>query len=276
MIMYCRELAKAVKARVTLKNWNSAENYINLSVISVGEDPASQSYIKSKEKACSECGFDFTHYELYDGVEEKEVLDLINRLNNDEKVTGILVQLPLPKHLDAMKITEAINPIKDVDGFHPINIGKLSQGIADLVPCTPSGVLEILKDIFPSLDGLKVCIIGRSNIVGKPLAMLLLNENATVTVCHSKTVGLKKELYDADVVVSAVGIPNFIDTKDLGHNTIVIDVGINRLENGSLCGDVKVRPDFGGIATAVPGGVGLMTVAKLMENLYTAYELQNR
>lgn len=283
MIMYCRELAKAVKARVVLKNWNSTENQINLSVISVGEDPASQSYIKSKEKACSECGFDFTHYELYDGVEEKEVLDLINRLNNDEKVTGILVQLPLPKHLDAIKITEAINPIKDVDGFHPINIGRLAQKGREplFIPATPAGVMYLLEDSGVELSGANAVVLGRSNIVGMPVSLLLVRANATVTICHSRTKDIPALIREADVLVAAVGMPEFVRGDWLKPGAVVIDVGINRIEDATrksgyrLVGDVAFDEavEVAGAITPVPGGVGPMTIAVLLQNTLRAARL---
>ncbi len=252
-----------------------------LAVIIVGNDPASEIYVKNKEKACKKCGIKSLKYELPENTTEKELIDLINGLNNDSDVNGILVQLPLPKHINDKNIIKSISPGKDVDCFHMLNVGSMFIGDFDfdksMLPCTPKGCVKLIKSVLgDKLNGKKVCIVGRSNIVGKPVAQLLLNENCTVKIVHSKTENLKDECLWADILVVAIGKPKFI-TKDMVKNgAVVIDVGINRIEQG-LCGDV----DFENVVenasriTPVPGGVGPMTIACLMENVYNAFLEQN-
>lgn len=243
-----------------------------LAVILVGTDPASQVYVGSKEKACIEVGFHSEVYRLPEETTQEELLALIQKLNTDEKIHGILVQLPLPKHLDEKVVINAISPRKDVDGFHPLNAGALFVGEKGLVPCTPKGCIHLIKETGFDLKGKKAVVVGRSNIVGKPVAMLLLNENATVTICHSRTQNLKEELLQADVVVAAVGKPNFITGDMIKEGSVVIDVGINRLENGKLVGDVDFdsAKEKAGWITPVPGGVGPMTIAMLLQNTLEA------
>ena len=249
-----------------------------LAVVIVGENPASQVYVRNKHKACAEVGMYSEVIELPEKTEESELLSLIDRLNLDNKINGILVQLPLPQHLDEEKILLRINPEKDVDAFHPVNVGRIMIGNFSFLPCTPAGVMELLKyyDISPS--GKHCVIIGRSNIVGKPQAMLMLKENATVTICHSKTTNLSEITKTADIIVAAVGKPNFVTAEMVREGAVVIDVGINRLESGKLCGDV----DFEGVEpiashiTPVPGGVGPMTITMLLKNTLTAAKEQNK
>lgn len=252
---------------------------VGLAVIIVGEDKASQLYVANKRKACENLGImSETHY-LPENTPQKELLELIDNLNKDKKINGILVQLPLPVHLDEKAVINAILPEKDVDAFHPVNVGKIMQGDYDFVPCTPAGIMEMLKYEDIDLTGKHCVIIGRSNIVGKPMAMLMLHKNATVTICHSKTENLNKICKQADVLVVAVGKPKFITSDFVKEGAVVIDVGINRVD-GKLCGDV----DFDDIVdkvnqvkaiTPVPGGVGPMTIAMLMKNTLTAALKQN-
>lgn len=243
-----------------------------LAVILVGNDPASQVYVGHKEKACKEVGFHSQIYRLAEDISQTELLNLIKKLNNDKNIHGILVQLPLPKHLDEKEVINTIAPNKDVDGFHPLNAGALFIGEKSLVPCTPKGCIYLLKEIGYDLQGKKAVIVGRSNIVGKPIAVLLLNENATVTICHSRTQNLKEELLKADVVVAAVGRANFITGDMIKPGAVIIDVGINRLDNGKLVGDVEFETvkEKAGWITPVPGGVGPMTIAMLMQNTLEA------
>lgn len=243
-----------------------------LAVILVGSDPASQVYVDHKEKACKEVGFYSKVFRLAADTTQKELLALIERLNNDEKIYGILVQLPLPTHLDEKEVLNKISPKKDVDGFHPLNAGALFIGEKSLVPCTPKGCIHLIKQTGIDLKGKKAVVIGRSNIVGKPVAILLLNENATVTICHSRTQNLKAEVLAADVVVAAVGRPNFITGDMIKPGAVVIDVGINRLDDGKLVGDVEfvTAKENAGWITPVPGGVGPMTIAMLLQNTLEA------
>lgn len=248
-----------------------------LAVILVGENPASQVYVRNKKKACEYVGIKSLSYELKDSTTENELLELIEKLNNDKSCNGILVQLPLPEHIDEEKILLAIRPEKDVDGFHPYNVGLLSIGSAKLKACTPAGCIELIKRSGVDIKGKDCVVVGRSNIVGKPVSMLLLAENGTVTTCHSKTKDLKSVCLGADIIVAAVGIPNFIKGDMVKKGAVVIDVGINRLENGKLCGDVDFaacseKADY---ITPVPGGVGPMTIAMLMKNCLIACEMQN-
>ncbi len=239
-----------------------------LAVIIVGENPASKVYVNSKVKTCSALGIYSEKYNLDSSVTEVKLLKLIEELNNKEEIDGILVQLPLPKHIDEDKVIEAIKPNKDVDGFHPINLGKLVIGKNGFKSCTPYGIIELLKRYELDLNGKDVVIIGRSNIVGKPLSIMLTNENATVTLCHSRTKNLSEKTLDADIVVVAIGKEKFLTEDMVKDGSVVIDVGINRNNLGKLCGDV----DFENVSkktsliTPVPGGVGPMTIAMLMKN----------
>ena len=263
-----QDLKDEVKAQVSELKAKGVE--VALAVILVGNDPASTVYVGNKKKACEYTGIRSESYELPEDTSEKELLDLVERLNNDDKLDGILVQLPLPKHIDEDKVIRSISPDKDVDGFHPESVGRLSIGAKGFVSCTPAGVIELLKRSNTPLDGANAVVVGRSNIVGKPMSMLLLRENATVTVCHSHTKNLKEVCKNADVLVVAIGQPKFIDASYIKEGATVIDVGIHRVDDGSkkLCGDVDFESaeKVAGKITPVPGGVGPMTIAELMNN----------
>lgn len=243
-----------------------------LAVIIVGEDPASQVYVRNKERACEECGIYSEKYALKEETTQEELLALIDELNKKDSISGILVQLPVPKHIDEETIINAIDPKKDVDAFHPINVGKIMVGNYDFVPCTPAGVMELIAESGIDVNGKECVVVGRSNIVGKPQAMLLLHKNGTVTICHSRTKNLAEKTRQADILVAAVGIPNFIKGDMVKKGAVVIDVGINRLDNGKLCGDVEFETaeKVAGAITPVPGGVGPMTIAMLMKNTIKA------
>ena len=244
-----------------------------LAVIIVGNDPASQVYVRNKHRACEEVGFYSEGYELPADTDEAALLALIDRLNRDDKIHGILVQLPLPRHLDAEKILLAIDPAKDVDAFHPFNVGRILIGKYSFLPCTPAGVMELLKRSGVTIDGRECVVVGRSNIVGKPQALLLLEANGTVTVCHSHTKNLREVCRRADILVTAIGKPEFFDASYVKEGAVVIDVGMNRRPaDGKLCGDVNfasVEPVAAAI-TPVPGGVGPMTITMLLKNTLTA------
>lgn len=243
-----------------------------LAVIQVGNDPASAVYVRNKKKACAFIGIESESYELPEETTQEELLALIDRLNKDDHVNGILVQLPVPAHIDDKKVIEAIAPAKDVDGFHPWNVGALSTGEPGFVSCTPAGVIELLKRSGIGIDGKECVVVGRSNIVGKPMAMLLLRENGTVTICHSHTKNLKEVCKRADILIAAIGKPRFFDDSYIKEGAAVIDVGIHRNEDNKLCGDVdydKVVDKVSAI-TPVPGGVGPMTIAMLMHNCVEA------
>ena len=243
-----------------------------LAVILVGEDKASQTYVRAKEKACNEYGIKSVAHRLSENTTKEELLALINVLNLDDSIHGILVQLPLPKHIDTNTILATIDPTKDVDGFHAVNVGKLVSGLDGFVPCTPLGVMEILKEYGIDVAGLNAVVIGRSNIVGKPMANLLLNASATVTTTHSKTKNLKEICKNADLIVAAIGKPFFLKADMVKEGAVVVDVGINRLDDGRLVGDVdfdEVAPKCSYI-TPVPGGVGPMTIAMLLNNTILA------
>lgn len=244
-----------------------------LAVVLVGDNPASQVYVSNKAKACKEAGFYSQKIELSENTPELELLKIIDNLNNDNLIDGILVQLPLPEHIDSNKITEAINPKKDVDGFHSENIGKLTQNRGILRPCTPKGVMTILKSIDCDLVGKNCIVIGASNIVGRPMAMELLNAKATVTICNSKTIDLPSKVKNADVVVVGIGKAEFIKSSWIKKGSVVIDVGINHLDSGKLVGDVEFEKasENAGFITPVPGGVGPMTIATLLDNTLIAY-----
>jgi methylenetetrahydrofolate dehydrogenase (NADP+) / methenyltetrahydrofolate cyclohydrolase len=243
-----------------------------LSVILVGDNPASQSYVRGKEKACRDLGIYSIVERLPNDTTEAEILDKIAGFNTNPDIHGILVQLPLPNHISEQNVIEAISPQKDVDGFHVTNVGRLQTGMESLIPCTPHGVIQMLKFMNVPIKGKHVVIVGRSNIVGKPLAALFLAENATVTVCHSKTEDLKAFTKQADILIAAVGKPNLITAEMVKEGSVVIDVGINRLENGKLVGDVAFNTvkEVAGMITPVPGGVGPMTITMLLYNTIEA------
>lgn len=248
-----------------------------LAVIIVGDDPASQVYVRNKERACEECGFYSEKYALPENTTQKELNALVDRLNKDDKINGILCQLPLPKHLDDKEVINRIDPIKDVDAFHPVNVGAIMIGDYSFLPCTPAGVMELIKSTGVDICGKKAVVIGRSNIVGKPMAMLLLHSNATVEITHSKTADLKEVTKTADILVAAIGKAKFVTADMVKEGAVVIDVGMNRDENGKLCGDVDFEnvKDKCSFITPVPGGVGPMTISMLMRNTLTAAKIQN-
>lgn len=243
-----------------------------LAVVLVGDDPASAVYVRNKSKACAEVGIYSEVYRLPEETGREQLLGLIKQLNQSPLIHGILVQLPLPKHLDPEEVIMAIDPAKDVDAFHPVNVGKIMIGNYDFLPCTPAGVMELLHRSGIEVSGKECVVIGRSNIVGKPQAMLLLHENATVTVCHSKTRDLPSVCRRADILVSAVGKAKFVTADMVRNGAVVIDVGMNRDENGKLCGDVDFEPvsEKASYITPVPGGVGPMTITMLLKNTVTA------
>ena len=249
---------------------------VGLAVIIVGDNPASRTYVNNKKKACAEAGIVSEEYALPETTTQEELLDLIDTLNKKDSIHGILCQLPLPKGLDEKAVIAAINPEKDVDAFHAINVGHIMIGDYSFLPCTPAGIMEMLKYYDIPIAGKECVVIGRSNIVGKPMAMLLLQQNGTVTICHSKTVDLADVTRRADILVAAVGIPKFVTADMVKEGAVVVDVGMDRDENGKLCGDVyfaAVEPNASYI-TPVPGGVGPMTIATLLKNTVTAAKLQ--
>lgn len=272
-----KEVSDRIKDEMKIEVENLKKAGINpgLAVILVGEDPASKVYVSNKKKACEYIGINSFEYKLPEETAEEELLALIDKLNNDNTVSGILCQLPVPKHINEESIINAIDPKKDVDAFHPVNVGKIMTGNYDFVPCTPAGVMELIKESGIDVTGKECVVVGRSNIVGKPMSMLLLHKNGTVTICHSKTTDLKEKTKSADILVAAVGIPNFITGDMIKPGAVVIDVGINRIAPKTLVGDVdfaSAEPVAGAI-TPVPGGVGPMTIAMLMKNTLKAAEL---
>lgn len=271
-----QEIKDELKERVARYKEQGTE--IALAVIQVGKDPASTVYVGNKKKACEYIGIRSASYELPEETTEQELLELIEKLNQDTAIYGILVQLPLPKHIEEDHIIQAIAPEKDVDGFHPQSVGRLSIGQPGFVSCTPAGIIQLLKRSNISIEGKECVVIGRSNIVGKPMALLLLRENGTVTICHSKTRNIQEITKKADILVAAVGRPKMIDASYVKEGAVVIDVGIHRNENNKLCGDVdfdSVEPLASAI-TPVPGGVGPMTIAMLMYNCVEAVELRKQ
>ncbi len=247
-----------------------------LAVVLVGDDPASQVYVRNKEKGCEELGIYSEKYELPASTTQRELLDLVETLNKKPDIDGILVQLPLPDQLDANAVIEAISPDKDVDAFHVSNVGKIMLGEYRFLPCTPAGIMELIHSTGIEVAGKECVVVGRSNIVGKPMAMLLLHENGTVTICHSRTRNLAEVTRRADILVAAVGKPNFITAEMVKEGAVVIDVGMNRDENGKLCGDVDFEAvgEVAGAITPVPGGVGPMTITMLLKNTITAAKKQ--
>lgn len=278
MIIDGKAISAKVKDRIKqgVEELNQKGITVGLAVIIVGEDPASKVYVANKKKACEALGIISEEYALPENTTEEELLSLINGLNNKKSINGILCQLPLPRHLDEKLIINSILPEKDVDAFHPQNVGRIMIGDYDFVPCTPAGIMELLNYSGIEVEGKSCVVIGRSNIVGKPMGMLLLHKNGTVTICHSKTKNLKEICKQADILVAAVGRPLFVTADMVKEGAVVIDVGIHRTENG-LCGDV----DFAAVCekasaiTPVPGGVGPMTIAMLMQNTLTAAKRQN-
>ena len=269
-----KKLSKEIMEKLKLKSNELKEKGIKpkLAVIMVGDDKASQVYVRNKSKACNEIGIEFEEFILDKGIEQKELIELIKKLNNDNNVHGILLQSPIPAHLDINEAFKTINPEKDVDGFNPVNVGKLCLNQDTFVSCTPYGIMKLFEAYNIDLTGKNVTILGRSNIVGKPLIQCCLNKNATVTVCHSKTKDLKEHTKNADVVISAIGKAKFVTEDMIKSGAVVIDVGTNRGEDGKLTGDV----DFENVSkkasyiTPVPGGVGPMTIAMLMNNVIKA------
>ena len=249
---------------------------VGLAVVLVGNNPASRVYVNSKKKACAAVGIYSEEHTLPEETTEEELLSLVQKLNADKKINGILVQLPLPRHIDENKIINAITPEKDVDAFHPQNVGRIMIGEFDFLPCTPAGIMELIASTGVEITGKRCVVIGRSNIVGKPMAMLLLHKNGTVTICHSKTQNLAEICREADILVAAVGVPKLVKKDMVKPGAVVIDVGMNRLDDGSLCGDVDFADvqETAGYITPVPGGVGPMTIAMLMQNTVTAAVLQ--
>ncbi len=265
-----KKISQEIKEELKLKaaEMKAAGEERCLAVIQVGNDPASSVYVNNKKKACAYIGIKSLSYELPEESTEEELLEIVKELNNREDVNGILVQLPLPKQINEERVLLAIDPRKDVDGFHPVNVGNLSIGRPGYVSCTPAGVIELCRRFGIEIEGKECVVLGRSNIVGKPMAMLLLRENGTVTVCHSRTKNLKEITRRADILVVAVGKPRFIDESYVKEGAVVIDVGIHRNEDNKICGDVdfdRVAPHTLAI-TPVPGGVGPMTIAMLMAN----------
>ena len=269
-----QEIKDELKEKVAAMHAQGQE--VTLAVVLVGQDPASCVYVRNKKRACEYIGIRSLSYELAEDTSEEEVLALIDKLNGDKDVNGILVQLPLPKHMDEDKITRAIDPLKDVDGFHPQNVGALSIGLPGFVSCTPAGIIQLLKRSHIDMEGKHCVIVGRSNIVGKPMALLMLRENATVTVTHSKTKDLASVTRQADILIVAIGKKQFITADYVKEGVVVIDVGMHRDQNNHLCGDVaddEVASHCSAI-TPVPGGVGPMTIAMLMHNCLESVDLQ--
>ena len=272
-----KKIAEELKSAIA-REVSGLNSKPGLAVILVGDNTASKVYVNNKEKGCQEVGFNSVKINRDENTSEKELLQLIQDLNNDETIDGILVQLPLPNHIDTKKVIEAIDPIKDVDGFHKENMGRLLQNNPTLRPCTPRGVMTMLEKSNINPYGLDAVVIGASNIVGRPMAIELLNAGATVTICHSKTQDLPGKVKSADIVVAAVGIPRFVQADWLKKASIVIDVGINRLETGELVGDVDFdqAKDVVSAITPVPGGVGPMTIATLLQNTLLAHKYRNK
>ena len=276
-----KELAKKVRLELKdeVEKLKKDENiHPKLAVIMVGSDPASQIYVRNKSKACDEIGIEFEEFLLDENTTQKELLDLIDRLNENEKVNGILLQSPIPKNLDINEAFRRISPEKDVDGFNPVNVGKLTLGQKGFISCTPFGVIKMLEEYNIDIEGKNAVVLGRSNIVGKPMSQCLLNKNATVTICHSKTKNINDITKNADIIVAAIGKKEFVKGDMVKEGAVVIDVGINRGEDGKLKGDV----DFEEVSkkasyiTPVPGGVGPMTIAMLMTNVVKAAKDQNK
>jgi len=275
-----KELAKKIRSNIRDEVTELKEKGIipKLAVILVGNDKASKIYVKNKNKACEDVGIEFEEYLLDENIQMEELLKLINALNDNPNIHGILLQSPIPRHLDINLAIDAISPKKDVDGFHPINVGKLMIGQDTFVSCTPYGIIKMLEEYNIEIEGANAVVIGRSNIVGKPIAQCLLNKNATVTICHSKTKNLKEITNKADILIVAIGKAEFITSDMVKEGATVIDVGINRLEDGKIVGDVDFEnvKDKASYITPVPGGVGPMTIAMLMNNVVKAAKNANK
>ena len=274
-----KELAKKIRANLKIECEELNKKGINskLAVIMVGDDPASKVYVRNKSKACEDVGIEYEEYILDSNISQKELIDLIKKLNQDKTINGILLQSPIPSNLDINEAFKTITPEKDVDGFNPVNVGKLVLNQDTFVSCTPYGIMKIFEEYNIDLSGKNVVILGRSNIVGKPLIHCCLNKNATVTTCHSKTQNIKEITSKADILISAIGKANFVTEDMVKEKAVVIDVGINRLDNGKITGDVdfenvKGKTEF---ITPVPGGVGPMTITMLMNNVIKATKRQN-
>ena len=278
LLMDGKAAAQVVKNRVAqqVRNIRAGGNDVTLAVVQVGHNPASDMYIRNKKKACEEVGIKFSLYEMNESISETELKNLIMKLNDDIFVTGIMVQLPLPDHIDEDEIKALIMPMKDVDGFNPTSVGLLHMGTLSMAPCTAAGIMRLLEANHVDVAGKHCVVVGRSDIVGKPVSALLLDADATVTVCHSKTVGLKEICKTADVLIVAVGKSKFINHEYVKDGAVVIDVGINRDSNNKLTGDVDTEDvkNVASIVTPVPGGVGPMTVAMLLDNCVTAHDIQ--
>lgn len=274
-----KSVSAEVKAAVAAETAQLKEKGIvpGLAVIIVGDDPASRVYVNNKKKACAAVGFHSEEYALPAQTTENELLHLVRELNENPHINGILVQLPLPAQIDEHKVIAAIAPEKDVDAFHAVNVGKIMIGDYDFLPCTPSGCMDLIHSTGVEIAGKNCVVVGRSNIVGKPMAMLLLHESGTITICHSKTKNLKEICQNADILVVAIGKAKFITGDMIKKGAVVIDVGMDRDENGKLCGDVDFdsAKEVAGYITPVPGGVGPMTIATLMRNTLTAAKVQN-
>lgn len=274
-----KAVSRAVREQVAAETAQLKEKGIvpGLAVIIVGEDPASQVYVNNKEKACAEVGFYSEKFALPESTTQQELNALVEELNARKDINGILCQLPLPAHLNDKEVINLISPEKDVDAFHPVNVGAIMIGDYNFLPCTPAGVMELIHSTGVDISGKKAVVIGRSNIVGKPMAMLLLHENATVEITHSKTKNLSEITSQADILVAAIGKAKFVTADMIKDGAVVIDVGMNRDENGKLCGDVDYASaaDKCSFITPVPGGVGPMTISMLMKNTLTAAKLQN-
>jgi methylenetetrahydrofolate dehydrogenase (NADP+)/methenyltetrahydrofolate cyclohydrolase len=268
-----KEIAKNLRLKIS-EEVKKLDRPPGLAVILVGEDPASAVYVRNKERACNEAGFFSDKIIKSENITEEQLLEEVERLNHDPQIDGILVQLPLPGHINANKVIEHISPLKDVDGFHSENIGKLMQNKSHLRPCTPKGVMTMLASIGCEVMGMNCVVIGASNIVGRPMAMELLNARGTVTICNSKTKNVAEKVMQADIVVVGVGIPKMVKGDWVKDGAVVIDIGINRLDDGSLVGDVDFDAikDKASAITPVPGGVGPMTIATLLENTLIAYK----
>lgn len=273
-----KELAKKVRKELKKEVEELKEKGVNpkLAVIMVGNDPGSTVYVRNKSKACEKVGIEFEEFLFDEKIEESELLDLIDKLNADDSVHGILLQCPVPKHIDVNKAFRRISPNKDVDGFNPINVGNLTIGEDAFISCTPYGVVKMFEEYNIETEGKRAVILGRSNIVGKPMIQCMLNKNSTVTVCHSRTQNIGEVIKEADIVIAAIGKPNFVKADMVKDGAVVIDVGINRLEDGSITGDV----DYENVAkkasyiTPVPGGVGPMTIAMLLNNVVKAAKIE--
>ena len=279
IILDGKKVSAQVKEQIAAETADMAKKGIvpGLAVIIVGNDPASRVYVNNKKKACEVCGIHSEEYALPEETTQEELISLVKKLNERNDIDGILCQLPLPKHLDEKGVIDAISPLKDVDAFHPSNVGAIMIGDYNFLPCTPAGVMELLKSENIDVNGKNCVVIGRSNIVGKPMAMLLLHQNGPVTICHSRTTDLPSVTRKADILVAAVGIPKFVKADMVKDGAVVIDVGMDRDENGKLCGDV----DFNEVEskaeyiTPVPGGVGPMTIAMLMKNTLKAAKVHH-